>query len=307
MKQAHGADIVLVNPGARTAIYQGLGSRLAAVENPVWAGLMATFLRKKGHGVAIVDAESEGLPPEEVAARVEAVNPRLVAIVVYGHQPSASTQNMTGASLACTAIRQRMPSAKILMVGGHVAALPERTLSEEACDYVAHDEGLFAMHDLLEADKAGDSDLSKIRGLAYWSGTGKLRQYRANEAAPLLKSLDTDMPGIAWDLLSMNRTRAHNWHCFGHLNREPYAAIYTTLGCRACHIIGTNGGYYGPPLSDTRTRLKPGWVFRYLQNPQRWRADNRCPNYGLSDTDALRLTAYLETLSTPPAKKEAAR
>jgi mono/diheme cytochrome c family protein len=77
--------------------------------------------------------------------------------------------------------------------------------------------------------------------------------------------------------------------------------IYTTLGCRACHIIGANGGYYGPPLTDTRTRLKPGWVFRYLQNPQRWRADVRCPNYGLTDTDALRLTAYLETLSAPPA------
>ncbi len=83
--------------------------------------------------------------------------------------------------------------------------------------------------------------------------------------------------------------------------------LYTTLGCRACHIIGTNGGYYGPPLSDTRTRLKPGWVFRYLQNPQRWRADVRCPNYGLTDTDALRLTAYLVTLSTPSTKKETTR
>jgi cytochrome c2 len=84
--------------------------------------------------------------------------------------------------------------------------------------------------------------------------------------------------------------------------------LYTTLGCRACHIIGSSGGYYGPPLSDTHSRLKPGWVYRYLLNPQKWRADVRCPNYGLTDTDALRLTAYLETLSTPsPAKKEAAQ
>jgi radical SAM superfamily enzyme YgiQ (UPF0313 family) len=29
----------------------------------------------------------------------------------------------------------------------------------------------------------------------------------------------------------MTRYRAHNWHCFGELEREPYAAIYTTLGC----------------------------------------------------------------------------
>lgn len=80
--------------------------------------------------------------------------------------------------------------------------------------------------------------------------------------------------------------------------------LYTTLGCRSCHIIGNNGGYYGPPLTDTKSRLKSGWVFRFLQNPQRWRAGIRCPNYGLTDSDALRLTAYLETLS---AHKEAAR
>jgi cytochrome c2 len=79
--------------------------------------------------------------------------------------------------------------------------------------------------------------------------------------------------------------------------------LYTTLGCRSCHSIGKNGGYYGPPLTDTRARLKPGWVFRYLQNPQRWRADLRCPNYGLTDTDALRLTAYLENLSPAEAAK----
>jgi len=89
--------------------------------------------------------------------------------------------------------------------------------------------------------------------------------------------------------------------------------LYTTFGCRSCHIIGKNGGYYGPPLTETHARLKPGWVFRFLQNPQRWRADVRCPNYGMTDTDALRLTAYLETLAetqappVPAAGKVAAK
>jgi hypothetical protein len=48
-------------------------------------------------------------------------------------------------------------------------------------------------------------------------------------------------------------------------------------------------------------------VYRYLLNPQRWRDDIRCPNYGLTDTDALRLTAYLETLSAPPPVTKEAR
>ena len=98
----------------------------------------------------------------------------------------------------------------------------------------------------------------------------------------------------------------------GHPESDRDAAegerLYTTLGCRACHIVGANGGYYGPPLTDTQSRLKPGWIFRFLKDPQRWRADVRCPNYGLTDTDALRLTAFLETLSAPPAgAKEVAR
>jgi mono/diheme cytochrome c family protein len=70
--------------------------------------------------------------------------------------------------------------------------------------------------------------------------------------------------------------------------------LYAALGCRACHILGASGGYYGPPLTEAGKRLKPGWVFAWLKGPQRWRSDVRCPDYGLSDTDALRLTAYLE-------------
>jgi radical SAM superfamily enzyme YgiQ (UPF0313 family) len=39
------------------------------------------------------------------------------------------------------------------------------------------------------------------------------------------------MPGVAWDLFPMTKYRAHNWHCLDGLKRQPYAALYTTLGC----------------------------------------------------------------------------
>jgi len=77
--------------------------------------------------------------------------------------------------------------------------------------------------------------------------------------------------------------------------------LSVALGCRACHILGASGGYYGPPLTESGKRLKNGWVYAWLKGPQKWRADVRCPDYGLSDSDALRLTAYIATLRGAPA------
>ena len=68
-------DLVLVNAANRKRIYQELGQTLTAVENPVWAGLIATFVRHKGFSVAVVDAEAENLAPEEAAARVIELRP----------------------------------------------------------------------------------------------------------------------------------------------------------------------------------------------------------------------------------------
>ncbi|MGE5194657.1 MAG: B12-binding domain-containing radical SAM protein [Deltaproteobacteria bacterium] len=222
-------DVVLINPRSRTQVYQGLGTDLAAIENPVWAGLMATFVRRQGLTAEIIDAEADELAPAEVAQRVAELDPILNVVVVYGHQPSASTQIMPASGAVARALKETAPEQKVLMVGGHVAALPGRTLEEEACDYVGAGEGLFTIVDLVRALKASPShpELSKVRGL--W--------YRENGAmnftphAPLVQNVDVEMPGIAWDLLPMRKYRAHNWHCFDDLKRQPYAAIYTTLGC----------------------------------------------------------------------------
>ena len=227
MSDGRQLDLVLVNPGSRSRIYQSLGPTLAAVEPPVWAGLMATFARRRGFSVAIVDADAEDLDTEDVAARIADMNPLLTAVVVYGHQPSASTQNMPAAGQICTALKRRAPTLKTLLVGGHVAALPERTLCEEEADFACGGEGPYTVLELLEALTSTAPDYAKVRGLYYREG----RHVIAAGPVPLVRDLDREMSEVAWELLPMPRYRAHNWHCFGHLQRQPYAALYTTLGC----------------------------------------------------------------------------
>jgi anaerobic magnesium-protoporphyrin IX monomethyl ester cyclase len=227
MGSSRDLDLVLIHPGSRTQIYQSLGSSLSAIEPPVWASLMATFVRRRGFSVQVLDAEADDLNAQDTANRVAEMNPLLAAVVVYGHQPSASTQNMTAARAICAALKQVNPERKVLLVGGHVAALPERTLQEETVDFVCSGEGPYTVLELLEALKTGRPDYSKVRGLCYLEDGAMT----TTPAPPLVKDLDHEMPELAWDLLPMEKYRAHNWHCFGNLERQPYASFYTTFGC----------------------------------------------------------------------------
>jgi len=77
--------------------------------------------------------------------------------------------------------------------------------------------------------------------------------------------------------------------------------LFERLGCRGCHIVGGQGGYVGPDLSDSGRRLKPGWTRAWLLKPQRWKPGTLQPDYGLTPEEAEALTAYLIDLSAVKA------
>ncbi|MEQ1792857.1 MAG: radical SAM protein [Nitrospira sp.] len=222
-------DLLLINPSSRARVYQSLGSDLAAVEPPVWIGLIATFIRDRGYSVAILDAEADSIGPDGVAAQVREQHPRLAAVIVYGQQPSASTQNMTAAGEVCKAIKRMAPGQPLLMGGLHPSALPERTMREETVDFVCQGEGPYTILGLLQQPEGnGPVDYSQISGLWY-RDQGAIR---STPLAPIIEDLDKDLRAVAWDLLPMEKYRAHNWHCFGRISdRRPYASMYTSLGC----------------------------------------------------------------------------
>ncbi len=234
-------DLLLVNPGGRSRIYQNLGHYLAGIEPPLWCRLIAGYCLDRGHTVEILDAEAEGLDAGGVAANVRMRKPRLVCLVAHGHQPSASTQTMTAAGSVARAIKKYAPDQRIAITGGHVAALPERTWVEETVDYVCTGEGPVTIAGLLSGDPLAD-----IRGLVY-RAEGRLRRLNVNPPPPKLTDLDADLHGEVWDLLPMDLYRAHNWQCFDGSPRTPYASIHTSLGCPyACSFCCINAPFGGP-------------------------------------------------------------
>ncbi len=234
-------DILLIKPGSQEELYGKLSKiSLTGIEPPLWAGLIATSVRKSGYSAQVIDAEAECLSPTQVIDRIIEINPLLVGILVSGTNPSASTMNMVGTRAILKEMARRNVPVKTLVGGLHPSALPKRTMEEELTDFVCEGEGFSTIAELLEVLRRDyDTKEFKIKGLWY----RKDGEIVANERAPLIQDLEGEPPHVSWDLLPMDKYRAHNWHCFQEpgQKRQPYAVLYTSLGCPfKCHFCCIN-------------------------------------------------------------------
>jgi len=87
--------------------------------------------------------------------------------------------------------------------------------------------------------------------------------------------------------------------------------LFRQYACRACHSRDGSGGRAGPDLSSVASRLKPGWVMRFLQDPQAVDPLSPMPHLGVEDEAARAITSYLFDAVFPPPERppsaEAAR
>ena len=189
---AEGVDVLFINPGDRKQIYQDLGNDYAAIEPPVFAGLFATYMRGKGKTVAIYDAPAMSASATEAArTATEDYSPKLIVIVCYGLQPSASTQNMTAAGDIARLISEAGTDVKVMMTGTHPAALPELTMKKEAIDFVCDLEGPVTILKTLQAIEIQSNNFTSIPSL--WSRDGD-KIVPPLSAEPLLIDLAPNQP-----------------------------------------------------------------------------------------------------------------
>ena len=253
-------DILFVSPDSSEKAYQELAKIYAAIEPPTWALLLAQACRSYGFEAAILDTGAERLTLEQSVQRIDEANPRLVCLTVYGQNPNSGTTNMIGAIALAKGLKEAHPEYQIAIVGSHVSALPHEVLAEESIDYVLLNEGVYAVQNLLRSNL--DDEVKAVKGIGH-----KLHGrpwLNAPEHVVPQDRMDIDLPGYAWDLLPYNKQpldlyRAHFWHAeFDHAKRTPFAAIYTSLGCRfACdfcmiNIVNREDNSDGINSSDSR-------------------------------------------------------
>jgi anaerobic magnesium-protoporphyrin IX monomethyl ester cyclase len=192
--------------------------------------LIANYLIKRNYNVKILDAEAENLSHEETAEKILKLNPKLAVFMIYGQQPSASTQCMPGGNKTCKKLNEISSNEiKSVVVGTHASALPKQTLEEEPYTYVCQGEGPLTIKNLIDFFDGKINDIKKIPGLWYFD---KDKNLSFNPQAKMFEQLDEDLPGQAWKLLDMTKYKAHNWHSFGRLgSRNLYASLQTSLGC----------------------------------------------------------------------------
>jgi radical SAM superfamily enzyme YgiQ (UPF0313 family) len=141
---------------------------------------------------------------------------------------------MEGAIATSEELKLLDPEIKILFVGGHVSALPIETLTtEKSIDFIALNEGVYSISNLLKVENLNDENyLKNVKGIGFRNKDNQIVINHSEIIVPK-KLLDIDLPGVAWDLLpSLKKYRTAGWHSWSNNSeKEPFAALYTSLGC----------------------------------------------------------------------------
>ena len=196
-------DILFIHPSAkepRYLVYQELEKEDAAIEPPIWAAMLANHCRSRGISANILDCEAERMFIADAAKEAVAIDARVMCIVVYGQQPSASTQNMEGAVKLSDEIKRISPNSKILFVGPHISALPKEVLSNhESIDFICQNEGVYTISNLLQVpDLSDNTQLRRVKGLGYRDDDGNVVLTEPEGIVPKSR-LEIDLSDRDWE------------------------------------------------------------------------------------------------------------
>ena len=94
-------DILFVHPNSSKKVYQDLSKDFSAIEPPIWAAMLAKYVVDRGFSADVLDCEALRISSEQAASTILELKPKVVCLVAFGQQPSASTQCMPAGAKTC--------------------------------------------------------------------------------------------------------------------------------------------------------------------------------------------------------------
>ena len=209
--------VLFINPAMRNLV-QVPGPEaipeLANVAPPLGLLYVAAYAEKHTpHSVEMLDANLEGLSPEQLSERVALIRPDVVGI-------TATTFSLVDVRMTAQAVKRVRPDARLVVGGPHVSLFPDETMTFPEVDFVIVGEGEQPFSQLLEALQAG-GDFSHVPGLVWRDKQGAVRR---NPVAPFMEDLD-DLPFPARHLVPIARYRSFMTH------ESLVATVMSSRGC----------------------------------------------------------------------------
>lgn len=197
--------ILLIQPPYQTHV----------VNPPLGMGYLASYVKREGHRVELLDLNLLHRKPEWVAAFLHDARPDLVGVSVM----------CTGIDVVKRLIRlvKETIGAPVVVGGSQVSALPSHSLRYTGADFAVVGEGEITFAELL-SELEGGGRFEGVEGLAYFSDG----EVRVNERRPLIEDIDS-LPQPDWDLMPPKKYRIAP--ILSSAKKYPIAPLVTSRGC----------------------------------------------------------------------------
>ncbi|TKJ17688.1 hypothetical protein CEE44_04110 [Candidatus Woesearchaeota archaeon B3_Woes] len=196
--------------------------------------LIASFLRKKGINVDILDAFFEDISIEDTIEKISKYS--IIGITVH------SNVNLTDIKKIIKKLRSLRKNHKIVLGGHYPSYFPEKCINELDADFVIRGEGEESMFELIQCLQEG-FDLTKVKGLTF-KQKGRIF---SNEPREKINNLDS-LPFMARDYIQKE------------LELKFVPAISSSRGC------DYSGCSFCDIASFQKTSIGPVWRGRSAKN-----------------------------------------
>lgn len=137
--------------------------------------------------------------------------------------------------------------------------------------------------------------------LQYW--VKKPKQYLAGTVMPDFELQDSEINAMTTYLFNLSSKKS------GGDSTEPLPGpstestrgkkLFKTIGCLGCHSLDGKDDNFGPDLSRLGEKTSTEWLFRWIQEPNRYWPETAMPNLRVSVDNTRDLIAYLVSQKGP--------